>query len=466
VTARILVVDDLLANVKLLQARLTAEYFDVRTALDGRQAIDIARHERVDLVLLDVMMPGMSGFEVCRALKSDPETAHVPVVMVTALDEVEDRVRGLECGADDFLTKPVSEIALITRVKSLVRLKSIADELDLRAATLRSIGVDPSEIFAVDIAVRGRVLVVDDRRDSVAKIEAALAADFDLTLEPDPAAALAKAEAGGYDLLLVSLSLSQADGLRLCSQIRAVEKVRHLPVLLGTDPDETTGLLTALELGVNDYIIRPIDVNELGARVRTQLRRKIYADRLRGMVSSAMELALTDPLTGLHNRRYLDSHLRSLAARAAASGKPVALLIFDIGHFKAINDRWGHEAGDDVLVAFAERLKLGLRGIDLAARLGGEEFVVVMPETDGAYAAIIAERLRRDVETKPFATRSGQALSVTVSIGVAELRGASDSVDALLRRADEALYSAKRDGRNRVVAAAAARPARPPPGGF
>ena len=239
------------------------------------------------------------------------------------------------------------------------------------------------------------------------------------------------------------------------SQMRAIDATRHLPVLLITDPDESTRLLRALELGVNDYIIRPIDVNELRARVRTQLRRKLYADRLRDRLSDAMELALTDSLTGLHNRRYLDSHLKSLTERASIDGKSVALLIFDIDFFKGVNDSYGHEAGDDVLREFAERLKRGVRGIDLVARMGGEEFVVVMPETDAAYASVIAERLRRDVEREVFATRSGEALKVTVSIGVAEFRGAADSVDALIKRADQALYAAKRRGRNRVVADAA-----------
>jgi two-component system cell cycle response regulator len=454
-TARILVVDDVLANVKLLEARLAAEYFEVRTALSGRDAVDIARSERIDLVMLDVMMPGMDGFETCRLLKSGPETAHIPVIMVTALDEADNRVKGLECGADDFLTKPVSEIALVTRVKSLIRLKMVFDELNLRAATLQSIGVDPAAIFSPGHDPAGSILVVDERPGSVAKVEAGLSADFGLAIEADPAAALARAGSGAFDLILVSLSLGGADGLRLCAQLRAIETTRRLPVLLITDPDENDRLLQALELGVNDYIIRPIDVNELRARVRTQLRRKDYGDRLRDLLSNAMELALTDALTGLHNRRYLDSHLKSLAERASIDGKSVALLLFDIDFFKGINDTYGHDAGDDVLCEFAGRLKRGVRGIDLVARLGGEEFVVVMPESDAAYASSIAERLRHDVEREPFSTHSGEAITVTVSIGVAEFRGPPDSVDELVKRADQALYSAKSFGRNRVVAAAA-----------
>ncbi len=454
-TARILVVDDVLANVRLLEVRLKVEYFDVKTALNGPDALEIATQERVDLVLLDIMMPGMDGFEVCRELKARPETAHVPVVMVTALDGVEERVRGLEAGADDFLTKPVSEIALITRVKSLVRLKMMTDELSLRAATMQSVGVDSAAIFNTEADFSGRILLVDDRQSSVEKTRNALGDNFTIDEQPDPLLAFQRAESTGYDLIIVSLNLSGSDGLRFCSHVKMIENARHTPVLLIADPDEKPTLLRALDLGVNDYIIRPVEENELRARVRTQLRRKIYADRLRGMVTNAVELAITDALTGLHNRRYLDSHLRSLIDRSKEAEKPVALLSFDLDYFKGINDTYGHDAGDDVLRAFAHLLKKSVRGIDLVVRQGGEEFIVIMPETDAKYAAKVAERLRQDVENGQFETRSGGSIPVTVSVGVAELLGEDDTAEALMRRADQALYAAKRDGRNKVVADAA-----------
>jgi len=170
----------------------------------------------------------------------------------------------------------------------------------------------------------------------------------------------------------------------------------------------------------------------------------------------SIEMAITDALTGLFNRRYMESHVGTLVEQASARGKPLTVLVLDIDYFKSINDTHGHDAGDDVLREFAIRIKKSIRGIDLACRYGGEEFVVVMPETDMAVATMVAERLRRRIAAEPFPINQGQrTIPVTLSIGIAALRGQDDNAASLLKRADQALYRAKRDGRNRVVPDAA-----------
>jgi len=456
-TARVLVVDDVPANVRLLEARLSAEYFDVVTATSGQEALAVCERAECDLVLLDVMMPDMDGFEVCRRLKSNPATHHIPVVMVTALDQPSDRVRGLEAGADDFLTKPIPELALIARVRSLARLKMVTDELRMRVFTSREIGIESPEREAVsDTGRDGRVLIVDDRPASYERISATLAKEHDVDVEPDPSQAVFHAADGNYDLLIVSLGLENFDALRLCSQVRSLDRTRNLPILAITDPDNNARMMRGLEIGVNDYLIRPIDKNELLARVRTQVRKRRYTERLRDNVQMSIEMAITDALTSLFNRRYMESHLGTLIEQAASRGKPLATLVIDIDFFKAINDTHGHDAGDDVLRDFALRIKRSIRGIDLACRYGGEEFVIVMPETDMAVAAMVAERLRRRIAAEPFAIAQGsRTIPVTISIGIAALRGRDDTAAALLKRADQALYRAKRDGRNRVVPDAA-----------
>jgi two-component system cell cycle response regulator len=456
-SARVLVVDDVPANIKLMEARLTAEYFDVVTAMSGPEALAVCERSQCDIVLLDVMMPEMDGFECCRRLKASPKTHHIPVIMVTALDQPSDRVRGLEAGADDFLTKPVSDVALIARVRSLVRLKMVTDELRMRALTSKEIGIqEPVPDALAEAGRHGKILVVDDRRSSYERLANALTSEHSVDVETNPHEALFHAADGGYDLLMVSLGLENFDGLRLCSQVRSLERTRNLPILLVAEVEDNARLLRGLEIGVNDYLVRPIDKNEMFARVRTQIRKKRYAERLRDNFQMSMEMAITDALTSLHNRRYMESHLGTLVDEAAARGKPLSLLILDIDFFKSINDNYGHDAGDDVLREFATRVRKSIRGIDLACRYGGEEFVVVMPETDVAVAAVVAERIRRRIAAEPFAIQKGSgAINVTISIGIAALAAASDNAETILKRADQALYRAKRDGRNRVVADAA-----------
>lgn len=457
-TARVLVVDDLEPNVKLLEAKLRAEYFDVLGANSGQEAIDLALKEQPDIILLDVMMPGMDGFEACRKIKSMPETMHIPVVMVTALDQQADRVAGLEAGADDFLTKPVEDLALFARVRSLTRLKMMTDELRARYATGKGLGV-VSNINIDETDREKRIFIIDDNEDQTERLRNGLAGnDYAISHEADPDVALSRACSGDFDLIIVNLSLEASDPLRLCSSIRSFEETRLTPILTVVRQGDTRKLIRALDIGVNDYLSRPVDRNELTARVSTQLRRKSYVDQLRSSFQASLEMAVTDQLTGLYNRRYLASHLSAMFDRAFWTGRPLSLMILDIDHFKKINDVHGHDAGDIVIREFADRISASVRGIDLACRYGGEEFVIAMPDTDIAFASVIAERLRQEISEAKFKLNGGRdELAVTVSIGIASSESGpeDDSAQKLIKRADLALYEAKNGGRNRVNKSAA-----------
>jgi two-component system cell cycle response regulator len=455
-TARVLVVDDIAANVKLLEARLAAEYFDVLTAGSGKEALEICERERVDVVLLDVMMPGMDGFETCLRLKSNPKTHHIPVVLVTALDQVSDKVRGLQGGADDFLTKPVDEIALITRVKNLARLKMLTDEMLMRALTGRQTGISEDAALLKALSEeQARILVVDDRASSSARLQDWLAQMHEPNVVVNPKTALALMNEREFDLLVVSLSLADADALRLCSQTRSLDRTRHLPIIVIVEPGDEARLLRALDMGVNDYIMRPIDRNELMARVRTQVKRKRYSDHLRSRLEESIEAAMIDPLTGLYNRRYLECHLSRLVDEATRSGRSLSVLLADIDHFKSVNDTHGHDVGDIVLKEFSARFRRHTRSIDLPCRYGGEEFLVIMPDTNMTRAYQVGERLRVAIAADAFPIQSGPGIHLTASVGIATLECPDDTPEAVFRRADSALFAAKRRGRNRVAANAA-----------
>jgi len=453
-SARILVIDDIDANVRLLEAKLTADYYEVLTATDGVTGLAIAAAEQPDIILLDVMMPGMDGFQVCRRLKEDPVTRHIPVVLVTALDGRSDRIAGLDAGADEFLTKPIEDIMLFARVRSLTRLKVVLDELREREQSGRRVGVIGG-VAARMAGAGGRVLIVDDNERQAQRLASELAVEHRPVIESDLDKAHLTAR-GPVDLVILNTTSRTFDGLRFAAQVRSHEGTRNLPILALIDPDDKSRAIKALDIGVNDVLARPIDPEELAARVRTQIKRKRYTDLLRSNLDQSLEAAVTDPLTGLHNRRYMTSQLDALVARAVRDGRPVSALLLDIDHFKKINDSFGHDAGDEVLREFAVRLASNVRAVDLPCRFGGEEFVVVMPETALEDAERIAERIRLHVSGAPFRVSGGkEVLSVTISIGVAATYGTADTPDHLLKRADEALYEAKASGRNRVIAHAA-----------
>jgi two-component system cell cycle response regulator len=444
-SARILIVDDVPANTRLLEARLSAEYYQVASAQDGYEALQKAAEWQPDLILLDVMMPGMNGFACCRRLKQDPETFHIPVVMITALSDSRERVQGLDAGADDFLTKPVDHETLLARVRGLVRLKRLLDEWRARGRTARALGLAGEPAAPPSIA-GARALIVDDwdmssevagvalKREGVTPVRAATVAE---------AQGLCIAEA--FDLVLLSLSLASEDPLAFASRLRADEATRDVPLLLLAEPDRRDRLLRAFDIGASDWLMRPLDENEVRARARNLIRRKYYQDRLRSDLGHALEMALTDPLTGLYNRRYLMRHLHGLLLQPSFPG--LAVLMVDLDRFKDLNDGHGHAAGDLALRAVAETLRGCTRVFDSLARFGGEEFVLVMPGTAPSEAMAVAERLRTRIEAMTFP--SGHRL--TISVGVAWTDQRETQADDILARADAALYAAKRAGRNRAV---------------
>jgi two-component system, cell cycle response regulator len=454
-TARVLVVDDILANVRLLEAKLTAEYFDVVTAMNGLDALEAIQRTKPDIVLLDVMMPGIDGIEVCKRIKADATTQHIPVVMVTALDQPEDRVRGLEAGADDFLTKPVNDISLFCRIKSLVRLKMLTDELRVRSSDVNAIGmIGRDDLREGDNG--GSILLIDGRDSSAERITAAFDNKHRIERVTDQQQALDAVQDSitPYELVIVCFDNDQFDGLRLCSQLKSTEATRQTPILVIVDPDNQQSLLRALDMGVNDYLMRPVDRQELKARVSTQIRRYRYTERLRASVKASIEMAITDPLTGLYNRRYLETHLNHMIEHYINRGKALSVIAVDVDHFKAINDSYGHDVGDKVLQELSVRLRANTRTVDLCCRVGGEEFIMVLPNTATELSSRIAERLRRAVAVKSFDCGATQLVPVTISVGVSSLAGTDDTLEKLLKRADQALYTAKRDGRNKVIVAA------------
>jgi two-component system cell cycle response regulator len=303
-----------------------------------------------------------------------------------------------------------------------------------------------------------RVLVVEDQEFEADKIVETLTKDNDSVIPVDSGVkAMELVSQHEFDLMIVSLNLKREDGLRLCSHLRSNEKTRATPiVMIGTDEDMTR-IAHGLEIGAHDYIMRPVDRNELLARCRTQIRRRRFQERLKSTYEISLSMALTDTLTGLYNRRYLEAHMQKLLLKSHENKKNLGVLYLGIDHFKNINDTYGHTVGDEILKTFAFRLKDNLRGFDMVARIGGEEFVALLPDIGDEMALVVAERLRRAIADKPIPCNAPEgALSITTSIGGAIIRGddygaGPYNIHTVLNRADQSLYAAKDSGRNCTV---------------
>ncbi len=454
-SARILVVDDIEANRRLLQAKLEAQYHTVFLASSGPQALEMAMSNKPEIILLDVMMPGMDGYEVCRRLKADPVTSHIPVVMVTALSDTEDRVRGLDAGAEDFLTKPVDDFLLNSRVNTLMRYNAVTSELRQREASgLKSGAVDGVDSPEIDRAAR--VFLIDDNPRTSSRIADYLREDGHKVMTLLESGSMGDLATERTDVLLVSLLSKSFDPLKLCAHFKTNDVTRAVSILLICDPLERAKAVKGLEIGASDMIMAPIDKQELLARVRTQTRRTRYVEILRERVDRGLELSVIDQLTGLYNRRYMTNQLQQFMQRAVMGSKPLSVMMLDIDHFKRINDTHGHQAGDEVLQEIADRLRQNVRPMDVVCRPGGEEFLVILPETNGELACAAAERVRRSIASGEFSVLSDTLqVSITVSAGVASLLGPNDTMSDLIGRADSALYQAKSSGRNRVESIAA-----------
>ncbi len=457
-SGRILVVDDIATNRVILRSKLAAAYYEVIQAENGREALEKAFAELPDVILLDILMPDLDGFAVCKTLKSDPRTTHIPVIIVTALQGTADRLRGLAAGADDFLTKPINDLALFSRVRNLLRSKFMMDELHLRDRTSRELGLSerPLKPPLGDTPPAQVALLPTDAKMGQNWLN--MLADhpgFHAQICPDEGTAIRLAEDADAapDVFLIHARQGKfGDGLRLVSYLRSRPKARNTAVVLAVPDGDLDLAAKGLDLGAHDYVFDSFDPAELTIRLRGQVRRKRMSDQLRSSVDSTMRLAVTDPLTGLYNRRYATQHLARIAERARKNGKGFALMLLDIDNFKSVNDRHGHNGGDSVLAEFARRIQENLRGVDLISRIGGEEFLVAMPDTTEDQARSASERLRREIEQTPFQLPAGGAtLNITVSIGVTLGNPDSAIVDTLIEEADKALYTSKHDGRNMVT---------------
>lgn len=461
-SGRILIIDTVATNRIVMKVKLLSAQYDVVACATQEEAKAKIMAQRPDLVVLNLADHKEDHHAFCRGLKDDPETSDISIIGTGIADTAKARFAALDAGADDVLPSPVNDTMLHARIRSLLRKRHTPAELWMREGTQKALGFGevatgferpPRIVLLTANAIQSTGLIARLNRinslgvtllglDEVLK-------STNMSLQPDL-----------FVIDSTTMLNPREDLFRLVSDLRSRDQTRHVSQLVNLPSDAVETAAMSLDLGADDVITTEIASDELNIRCIALARRKRQQEQLRTTVRDGLKAAVTDPLTGLYNRRYATPYLMEIAKQSKKTGQEFAVMMIDIDHFKSINDNHGHAAGDAVLIELADRLRNNLRAIDLIARVGGEEFLVALPHSTAEQAQTAANRLCRLVNQKHF--RVGpqkRPLRVTISVGVAV--GCAESTDMICaddmcHQADGALYVAKSTGRDRVSLASSA----------
>lgn len=456
----ILIVDSVATNRIVLKVKLLSAQYRVRPCATITEAKTEIAARAPDLIMVETGHDPAHTLAFCKELKRDAATSVIPIIATGGFAAPADRVSALLAGADDVLNKPFDDQILQARLRSLLRARDARQELHMRDGTRAALGfAEAGSLFAA----RASITVASDNPEQLLD-QAALIGAPEITNITLDQILTAQDRLPKADLFIIDFrsGLDNENLLfRLLSELRSRSHTRHVSLLVLLPESAKSAGAMALDLGANDVVSTAVDDTEIALRAKTLIQAKQEADALRQTVASGMEAAITDPLTGLFNRRYALPHLARLSTESLKNGRQFAVMVLDLDHFKSINDTYGHSAGDDVLRQVGRRLQDNLRAVDLVARIGGEEFLVAIPNSDAVHARTAAERLCVLISGAPFYIGQDRSeVSVTMSVGVSlSPPDAQDCVpqglEELVNAADLALFEAKNAGRNTVSLSAA-----------
>ncbi len=455
---RILVIDPVNTNRMVLKTRLMSEYYDVDLCEDASSGWASILRDPPDTILVNCRLPDANGYGFCAKIKSHPETGHIPVVLIASDRGEISWAKAYSSFADDIHQLPLDFPLLVPRLQSLLRAKASLDELRLRSQTSEDIGLAEPKSFLGAVSLRRISVAIvggiaEERAAMASALRSILGAEVN-DLGRDWAGAL---DCTRETVVVLGQGQDGPEAMRLIARLRSNRASRFVSLLFAGGQDGTDMAERALSLGANDAFNGAIDDYALAARVRAVNNHAMLANMLRESMTNNLRLAMVDPLTGLYNRRYAQQYLNKAIARAADTGRNLFVMMLDLDNFKTVNDLHGHAAGDEVLKSVAGRLQGNLRGLDLVARIGGEEFLVVISDIARDRALDIAQRIRSVIGASAFDVgNGGPPVPVTISIGIAQADPQKSSESSLLAAADRALYDSKKQGRDMVTFAAAA----------
>jgi len=458
---KILIIDGISTNRIVLKVKLTTAFYQVVQASTIAEALALIPSEMPDLVLTAVHLPDGSASELCSVLRSLPQTSTLPVLAIACSQTDPQRLETLRAGAFDVMTKPINETLLLGRVRNMIRAHNKLEEWHIRDDTSCALGLSeaPSEFVRPGtISLIG--LDAAKLQGWVRHLLPNLRARYCVSILPNALAQLhADVVPDAVVLSLPDTPEQSEDCLRMISTLRASTHTRDIALVVVQNTPDPQRATTALDMGADDVMTLGFDAQELALRLQVLLGRKQQVAEMLDSVRTGLREVGNDPLTGLYNRRYAMPFVSRMIARSASNKTPFAILLADMDYFKRINDAYGHASGDAVLIETARRLRDAVRGTDVVARIGGEEFLIALPATDPNAARVLASRICDTISNTPFAIPgAAEPVHVTISLGLAiggvntqPDTGAPESLDALLDRADKALYDAKTRGRNCVT---------------
>lgn len=455
-SGKILIADPVSTNRIVLKVKLSAAHFNVSQASTGAEALRLAAELRPDLILASAQLSDRDGATLISQLRARSDLAGIPVVLILPEDTHAARMAALMAGADDVVTPPLDERVLLARLRSILRQHHNLHDLRVHAGPEGMMGFGEA---VQGFQQQGHVAIVDADKAASIRLRQKLTQTCHHAITAlctdQPFGAFTDADMP--DLFVLGMTGASRDaGLRLMAELRGAPRARHCRFVALVDHKDDALSANLMDMGLNDVISYPIEIEEISLRINTQICQKMAVDQLRDQLHDGFRAAMIDPLTGLYNRRFAMPFLEQLTDPGGDHYESFAVMLADLDHFKRINDQYGHAAGDHVLIRVAEVLRAGLREDDMIARIGGEEFLIVMPDMSRSRASQIAARLCQDVGNAAIAPDGvGVPLHVTISIGVTMGQSGTgaprQTPDRLIDQADKALYVAKAEGRNKVT---------------
>ncbi len=455
---KILIIDSVMTNRVILRVKLASAGYSACVAATGTEGLQLATQFAPDLIVLDMDLPDMTAPEVMAALRPDLRLRDCIVIMVSTKADTATRIAAFSAGCDAFLAKPIVEQSLLSRVRNFMRKDGQLKQLGMSADGATLLGFSDA---SAPYQPPARIILVAPKSDSTAILRRNLERYLHHAIDWLPAEmmqAASRNEIAETDLIaIMSDPANPTAALRMMSDLRSHQNTRDTAYcLLFSTEQENQDSDIAYDLGTDAVIEAHVGPEECALRLNRLVYRKRLADRTRAHIQSNLQLAMVDALTGLHNRRFCMAQLSNIVMDSALTGTSFAVMVIDIDHFKSVNDHWGHAAGDAVLIEVGKRLTQVLRQGDLLARIGGEEFVVALPNANLSEARTVAERLRSAIKDTHFDLPKNGATNMTISIGMSlAIADANITADAMtqlvLCAADEALMASKADGRNKVT---------------